>query len=134
MKNKQLLTIAFITIFGIVVSAPTSWARSPQSYRLEGVAIGLGAVILGKALWDLNHQPAVAPVPRPVVVEHRYRQIRPEPAGYWETRKEWIPAKYHKVWHPGQYNSHGRWLQGHWKQVQVQPGHWIVKQVWVPYD
>lgn len=130
MKNKQILTIAFITIFSIVVLVPSSWAGSPQSHRWEGVAIGIGAAIIGKALFDQHRQAAVA---QPVVVEYRHTPAPPEPSGYWETRKEWVPAQYEKVWNPGHYTRHGRWVRGHWMQVEVQAGYWVTRQVWVPY-
>ena len=134
MKKRHFLTIAVILIFSIVAVTPSSWAGSPQSYRWEGVAIGIGAAILGKALLDQHRRAVVVESPQPAVVEYRHHPVPPEPSGYWEMRKEWIPAEYRKVWNPGHFNRHGRKVRGHWMQVEVQPGHWVTRQVWIPYN
>ena len=134
MKTKKILTVLFVSIFAIFVLASSSWAGSPQSHRWEGVAIGIGAAILGKALFDAHYgSRAMAPAPQPAVIEHHYYQAPPEPAGHWETRKEWVPPEYKKVWNPGHYNHHGHWVKGHWIQVEAESGYWVEKEIWVPH-
>jgi len=47
--------------------------------------------------------------------------------------KEWVAAEYKRVWNPGHYGRHGAWINGHWKRIEVSPGHWAKKRVWVAY-
>jgi hypothetical protein len=134
MKNKKLIAAALIMLFAFTVSVPSAWAGSPQKYRWEGVAIGVGAAILGKVLLDhhQSYRPEARPAPRPTVVQHHYYRPAP-PAGHWETRREWMPPAYENLWNPGHYDRRGHWIEGHWMRLQTQPGYWAEKKVWVPY-
>ena len=132
MKLKKTISIVLIAALTIFTFSAAASAGSPQSHRWEGVAIGIGAVILGKALIDSIHNNqarAYGPAPQPA-----YYQPEPEPpAGHWETRRQWVPAEYKKVWNPGHYNRHNRWVQGRWIRVEAQPGYWVEKEVWIPH-
>ncbi len=135
MKSK-LSVATLVILLAFAISVPSSaLAGSPQRHRWEGVAIGVGAAILGKVLFDAhqNYSPGYAPAPRPTVVENHYYQSPPPPAGHWETRREWVPPSYEKVWNPGHYDRRGRWVEGHWMRLESSPGYWAEKEVWVPH-
>jgi len=128
MNTKRLLTLCLVAIISIAFTAPAAWAGSAQKHRLEGAVMGIGALILTKAIID--HSRYVDAVEtRPAARPYPY-----QPAGYWDTQREWIPARYHKVWNPGHYNRRGQWVSGHWMQVEIEPGYWTGKRVWVPYQ
>ncbi len=131
MNTKRYLIIVAIALFSIVSIAPHSWAGSAAHHRIEGAVIGIGAVILGKALLDHHryHQPEVEAV---AVYRHRPRRHH-RPAGYWDTRKEWVPPIYEKVWNPGHYNRRSHWVPGHWTRIKTERGYWNTERVWVPY-
>ena len=130
MNIKRFFIIIGIVMFTVVTFAPQSWAGSASRHRIEGAVIGIGAVILGAALLDqhrsYHHEAEVVSVRK-----HHPRPHRP--AGYWETHREWVPAKYEKVWNPGHYNRRGHWVRGHWTQIQIESGYWHTERVWVPY-
>lgn len=64
MKTRNGLIITVTAVVSICLASTSAWAGSVQQHRWEGVAIGVGAVILGSAL--INHHGhyhhAVAPV------------------------------------------------------------------------
>ena len=132
MKAKTIAIILCVAVFGAIWTVPqTSWAGSPQQHRWEGVAIGIGAAIIGSALIKAHQHPpvVVAPPHRPVAVYSAPPPSRP--AGHWRVQKEWVPPQYQKVWNPGHYDRKGRWVAGHWIQQEVQPGYWTQTRVWV---
>ncbi len=131
MNTRRILLIMAIAIFGIVSIAPHSWAGSASHHRLEGAVIGIGAVLLGKAI--LDHHRYHSPAGEPVAVQRPYPRRYHRPAGYWETHKQWIPPKYEKVWNPGHHNHSGHWIPGHWTRIQTEAGYWHYERVWVPY-
>lgn len=125
MKKKHLLMILLITFFSIGVITPSAWAGGKHRYRWEGIAIGIGAAMIGHAL--IQHHRHYHPPP--VVV------YKPSPpprySGHWEVRKIWIPPTYERVWNPGHYNRRGRWIPGQWIKIERNPGYWVDKRVWV---
>lgn len=136
MKSKTILTMTLLAVFTIVAAIPSSsWAGSPQSHRWEGVAIGVGAAIIGSAILKNMHQnySAADREPQPAEVHH-YHHRPPRPTGYWDVQKEWVPPVYEKVWNPGHYDRHGRWINGRWIRIESQPGYWTEQRVWVPYE
>ena len=127
MNTKRFLTLCFVAIITIAMTAPASWAGSAQRHRLEGAVIGIGALLLTKAIIDHSRDAYAAPA-RPAA-----QPYYPQPAGYWDTQREWVPPTYKKVWNPGHYNVKGRWVPGRWIQIEVESGYWAERKVWVPY-
>ena len=132
MKRMKLLVATLIVLFAFTVSVPSTWAGSPQKHRWEGVAIGVGAAILGKVLFD-HHVQRPAPAPAPRVAQLHYHQSPPAPAGHWETHREWVPPSYKEVWNPDHYDRQGRFVKGHWMRLESSPGYWTERQIWVPH-
>lgn len=130
MNAKTTITLGLLAIFTVFTMMPASaWAGSPQSHRWEGVAIGVGAAIIGTALIKAAqnaNEAAYASNQATVAYHHR------RPAGHWETQRAWVPPVYEKTWNPGHYSRHGRWIQGHWIQVETRAGYWTQERVWVP--
>ena len=87
----------------------------------EGVAIGVGAAILGAALIN-SSQTQTTTV-----------QYAPQPSGHYEYRRMWVGPQYEKVWVQGHYTHHGQWVPGHWDQQLVRPGYYTQQRVWVAY-
>lgn len=69
MNTKKLLFILLVTGLCVSFVANSAWAGPKQRYRWEGVAIGVGAVILGNAL--LNSCVYTQPRPAPVYCKPR---------------------------------------------------------------
>ena len=145
MGKKSILAFIVAVIFSFVVLVPAANAGSPQSYRWEGVAIAVGAAILGSALSKDHHthtryvhtkhgpprydeHPSDWPYYR---TKHHKRRHHREVDGYWEIVKEWVPPTYRKVWNPGHYGDHGKWVPGHWIEIEESPGYWTKTRVWV---
>jgi len=128
MKTKTVITVSLLAVFVSFTAIPSSaWAGSPRSHRMEGVAIGIGAAIIGTALIS-----AYQHANQPAEVHYYYHPEPPAPAGYWETQQEWVPPEYRKQWNPGHYDRRGRWTAGRWIQIETRPGYWMEKRVWVP--
>jgi hypothetical protein len=132
MKMNKLFISLLITLLGIALVSSSALAGSKQRHRWEGVAIGVGAAILGHAIYQSHmaeHQPEVVYVERQRVYGNnhgpKYRW------GHWEWQKTWIPPTYERVWNPGHYNRNGRWVSGHWMEVETSDGHWIQERVWI---
>jgi hypothetical protein len=122
-KNKFFIAL-FATILCVTFVTPSAWAGKKQRYRWEGVAMGLGAAILGNAIY--NNQD-FGPSP-----SHAY--CSPPPArrdGHWEIRKVRVRPSYQRVWNEGHYNRSGRWVRGHWTRIVREPGYSFEKRVWV---
>ncbi len=132
MKKRSVSVLILVSALIIVFVAHSAWAGSPQSHRWEGVAIGIGAAILGSALYQHHkslsyRQPEPCPAP---VRPYPSARIRPK-WGHWEWRREWVPATYKEVWNPGHYDDRGVWIEGHWIEIVDKPGYWTEKKVWV---
>ena len=112
MKKKNLFII--LALIFCLSSVNSAWAGNVQRNRWEGVAIGIGAAILGYTLYQYSvpAQPKVNQhYQTPTNYDNRYRQ---KPSGHWETRKVWVQPTYESVWSPGHYNhSYGRGVRGH---------------------
>lgn len=118
MKQKKIWVVLIISAVGIALVGSTAWAGSPQRHRWEGVAIGLGAALIGSTLWH-HHHPYHHPRPEPF-----YRHPAPPPCNNWEVERVWIPPVYDSVWIPGHCNRWGEWMPGRWeKRVRI-PGYW----------
>jgi len=115
---KRLVILLIILVF-IAGATETAFAGSKNRYRLEGLAIGIGSMLLMDALLD-DSCPQYC-VPKPHV----------RPCGHWEIRRRWIPPEYRRVWCEGHYDRCRRWIAGHWARVRVRDGHYRTKRIWV---
>jgi hypothetical protein len=110
MKKRNLIIIITASVFTLIFVLPSAWAGSPQQYRWEGVAIGVGAAIVGSVLLNnclYAHPPTrvvyryVSPLPHRYYPPSRYRR-------HWDVGKSWVPNRRPRAWNPGHYNHHGR--------------------------
>lgn len=137
---KKLLAIATVAAVCVAFSVSPADAGSKQRHRWEGVAIGVGAALLGGAIIHDIHRVHHRPVR---VYHHReYRPRRyesreycppPRRRGHWEEKKVWIPPVYERVWNPGHYDCNNEWIPGRWMRVEKRPGYWKSERVWVSY-
>ena len=132
MKTKMLLVGLVIALFGSALISSSALAGSKQRHRWEGVAIGVGAAILGHAIYQ-THKAEQQPQVVYVEPERTYRSnYSPRHRhGHWEWQKAWVPPTYERVWNPGHYNRKGHWVLGHWMEVETSDGHWTQQRVWV---
>jgi hypothetical protein len=132
MKTKMLLISLVTALVGSTLVASSALAGSKQRHRWEGVAIGVGAAILGHAIYQTHKTEQRQPVAY-VEPERTYRHhYRPKHRhGHWEWQKTWVPPTYETVWNPGHYNRKGLWVSGHWMEVETSDGHWTRERVWV---
>ena len=125
---KKLTVSLFIAILSIFILISPALAGSKQRHRWEGVAIGIGAAILGSAILGRSGYSHPAPVytrrpPRPC------RTVSRTP-GHWESKKVWIPGRCERIWRGGHYDNYGRWYPGYWEEHRTS-GFFMEKQVWV---
>ncbi len=130
---KKIAAVSLITIFLVSVLASPAFAGAKQRYRWQGVAIGIGATLLGQAL--MNNYRNDAPQTR-VVYEHSRAEYRPAPppvyySGHWEVRKVWVPPVRERVWNPAHYDAYNRWVTGRYITIEKSPGYWQRERVWV---
>jgi hypothetical protein len=135
MKKKSIPIIIIVAVISSIMIVNSAWAGSIQSHRWEGVAIGLGAAIIGSAIIH-QHKNSTSwkrDSHRVYVYEdrHHHHPKPPRHSGYWKIEKEWIPPTYKEVWNPGHYNRHGEWEKGQWIKIVNEPGYWSEKRVWI---
>ena len=110
MKNKTI-TIIFLTIllcFFLVI--PSSWAGSKERHRWEGVAIGLGAAVVGSVLLNNYSSPPKRHV-------HIYHYSPPHRHDRWKSHCRHHyghkkPHRHHTHWHGRprhSYRHHAHW-------------------------
>jgi len=132
--KKLLIGIPVVLIASVLISAP-AMAGSKQQHRWEGVAIGVGAAILGHAIYQAHKDAPTARVvyvePTPVRSKYRHPSHPKHRHGRWEWQKTWVAPTYEKVWNPGHYDRKGRWVQGHWIEVKTSDGYWTKERVWI---
>lgn len=148
---KRLFYGIMAIVFCVSVFSSSAMAGSKQRHRWEGVAIGIGASIIGGAILHSMHQQyRYNPEPAPQIRYEReerayytppqrhydnYDRLHPSPpprgCGHWEIRKFWVPPVYEKVWNPGHYNRWNEWVPGHWIEIEKSPGYWREERVWV---
>ena len=130
---KKILIICMTLFFSMSLLAPPAFAGAKQRHRWQGVAIGVGAALLGQAILNSYRD---YPPPERVVVQSPpvYYHSRPRPSynsGHWEVRKVWVPAVNERVWNPAHYDNYDEWIPGRWIMIERSPGHWQEQQVWV---
>jgi hypothetical protein len=108
-----------------------AWAGSAHRHRMEGLAWGLGAAILGKVILDSQRRTYTQPAY--VVEEYRHHYTPSETSGHWELQRQWVPPKFEQAWNPGHYNQRGEWIRGRWIRIQTEHGYWQEKEVWIPH-
>jgi hypothetical protein len=122
---KKIMVMLIIMVFGLSFAVQSAFGGAKQRYRWQGVAIGVGAAILGNAIVNsCNDRP---PCKKVTVCTHPSQNRH----GYWEIRSVWVEPKYKKVWHPGRYNSHRCWIKGRWQMIEKAHGYWQEQEVWV---
>ena len=126
MKKKNQFIVVFIAILCVTFWTSSAWAGENHRYRWEGIAIGVGAVMLGHALFNQNHPRDLRPAPRNIHRQPPPTRFRGRP----EMRRVWIPPVYEREWNPGHYNHKGRWVHGRWIKVMKEPGYWSKRQKW----
>ncbi len=130
MKKTRIIAMGIIAILGLALIAPSANAGSRHRrnrHMLQGAAIGIGALMIGKALHDHARRPPLeARLPY-----HRYEPPPPAYHGHWEVRQVWVPPTYRQVWNPGHYNQRNRWIPGRYIEMVDRPGYWDEKRVWV---
>jgi len=136
MEKKSLFILVLIAIFTFVFLTPQAQAGPEERYRWEGIAIGVGAAIIGSAIlnnhYQSNHSKYIAYHKPAKVKHHTLQRYRPSP-GHWEIQKEWVSPTYKRVWNPGHYSRNGEWIAGQWIEIVDQSGYWVEKKVWVRY-
>jgi hypothetical protein len=132
MKKRSIFLIVLVSVLSTVILVNPAWAGSAQHNRWKGVAIGIGAAILGSAIYhQYKNSSSYKTEPCPDAAYHRFPPAHHTRRGYWEIRKEWIPPAYKEVWNPGHYDRRGEWVEGHWIRIVDRPGYWTEKRVWV---
>jgi hypothetical protein len=104
----------------------------------EGFMLGVGAVVLGTAIYQgLNHPSGYREPPRyhaPPAYGRRAqcrndrRYVR-QPVVRWEIQRIWVQPVFETRWHPGQYNRKGHWLGGRHEKIKVRDGYWEERRV-----
>ena len=129
MKTKKLLVLILAAVFLFSFISSPACAGSRQQYRWEGVAIGIGAAILGSALLNNMYQrPYSAPEPA-----YTYSPPPPRRGGHWEMRSVWVPATEKRVWNPAHYSHNGGWARGRWIKIVERPGYWTKERAWIAH-
>lgn len=131
MNKRSLSLVIIVSVLSLSLTASTAFAGKAQHDRWKGVAIGVGAVILGSAIWDHHrHYPPRAPeyYKAPARRSEKYRSHR---KGHWKIEKEWASPTYRDVWNPGHYNRRDKWVDGAWIKIETKPGYWTKTRVWV---
>lgn len=131
MNPKNRLVILAVVLTSMALLTAPALAGSKQRHRWEGVAIGVGAAILGHAIYQAHKE---APRPRVVYANPKpARHLSPPKhrQGHWEWQKTWVAPTYESVWNPGHYDRRGRWVQGHWIEVKTSDGYWTQERVWI---
>lgn len=151
MKKFAITSIALI--FLLSVASTQALAGSKQQHRWEGVAIGVGATLLGAALLSEHSShdgyrvsAHIGYPPRDAYrhsyghsYKHSYRHSHRDfdrdrhhkyRRGHWETRRVWVGPVHDRVWNPPHYNRRGHRIPGSWITVERSPGYWKEERVW----
>lgn len=127
---KKIFISLFVAVCLVTFMRVPAFAGDKQRHRWEGVAIGVGAAILGHALLSSCMEPA--PVRVTVIHKDRHHRACPPPRHHSRARLEvhraWIPPVCERVWNPGHYNRYGSWVPGHWMIIEKSPGYWAEKR------
>ena len=100
MKTTKTLIVALTAVLSLGMICTSVWAGSKQQHRWEGIAIGVGAAIVGSAL--INHHAYGYPSGPPVVFSFNYRENHRHPSRHRGYR---IP---HRGGHDNRWRAHDR--------------------------
>jgi hypothetical protein len=125
--KKSLFTIIIAFIFAFVALVPAAHAGNVQRQRWEGIAIGIGAAIIGSAIlnqkragnYDRHDQIIYRPAPSrgDIPTGYSHRESDPEYRQYPSHDNRPHSPNYRRPGHTR--GDHGR-------------GHWKVRKEWVP--
>ena len=107
MRNGLIITVTAVVILGL--SSTPTWAGSKQQHRWEGVAIGVGAAIVGSAL--INHHAYGYYDGPPVAFSFNYREDHRSSArhhGNWNRRHGGHPGQWGPIGRGQRYRGHHR--------------------------
>ena len=107
MKKKKIFIIMLTTILCLCFIATSARAGSKQRHRWEGVAIGLGAAIVGSAL--INHYRCCSDCGPPPAVSIYYSDYG-RPRGNYN--HHWRPHR-HAHWRSHHLHRYGHWRSHH---------------------
>ena len=127
MKKKSLFALIIAFIFTFVVLAPTAHAGNVQRQRWEGIAIGLGAAIIGSAIFNQHRNDNYTQQIRTTynsTPKHGDRQF-----GHY--RPEYGPEPDHRYGPHRHHYSPKHHSRGYHKGHQHR-GYWEVRKEWVP--
>lgn len=109
MKFTKSLIITVTTVLGFGLISTSVWAGSKQQHRWEGVAIGVGAAIVGSAL--IHHHAYGFHSGPPVAFSFKYRETHRQPSRHHGYRKSYRGGHGHQSnWRP---HSRGHQYSGH---------------------
>ena len=131
MKKRMLSLIVITTALTMTLTANSAFAGGRHHERWKGIAIGVGAAILGSAIINSSRDYSEREPEHCTVVVTAPPRHNPNYRGHWEVRDEWIPPIYKTVWNPGHYDRRGDWVEGAWIKIVDKPGYWKEKKVWV---
>ena len=107
MKITKKLFIAVAMVLSLGLTSTSVWAGSKQQHRWEGVAIGVGAAIVGSAL--INHHAYGSHSGPPVTFSFKYRENYRQPARHHGYRTPYRGGHHS----PGRPYDRGHQYSGH---------------------
>ncbi|MBR9984641.1 MAG: hypothetical protein KFF68_01910 [Desulfosarcina sp.] len=122
-KTKKWIT-AVVAVLSLGLTSTSVWAGSKQQHRWEGVAIGVGAAIVGSAL--INHHAYGYHSGPPVAFSFNYRENHRYPSRYCGYRKP-HRGGHDDHWrtydrgHPSMGHRHDRHVHGNRHHGKWQP-------------
>lgn len=133
--------ISIMTAVVVLICLSTAPAHADRKTR-EGVLLGIGAAVLGTAIYQGLKQPSGYREPQRYHVPPAYergsqcrdtRRHAQGPSGRWEVERIWVEPVYETRWNPGHYNRKGQWVSGRHEKFRIQDGYWQERRVWVRY-
>ncbi len=127
---KKILVSLFVAVCLVTFTSASALAGDKQRHRWEGVAIGVGAAILGHAIfsnsWDArpDHVTVIQRNRHRDRHHDRHNSFNRHSRSHWEVQRHWVPPVCQRVYNPGHYDRRGRWVPGQWVTIEKNPGYW----------
>jgi hypothetical protein len=135
---KTLISITTAVVMLICLSSAPARADRKTT---EGFLLGVGAVVLGTAIYQgLNQSSGYSGYREP----QRYhtspaygrgsqcrndqRYVR-QPVVRWEIQRIWVEPVFETRRHPGHYNRQSHWAGGRHEKIKVRNGYWEERRV-----